>query len=162
VVGRGVVIGSNVTLKGAYILDNVVIDDKSTIEASIVGSDSHIMENVKISSGCVLDAGVVIGPSVVLEPQTLVASHRNSDEYSEPATSDEEDNFDTDVLGEEAIGYIYHREIDEDEVDMRNLRRGFVDYESPAEYTEVEGGSDSGSELDGSDDDGDNENGNDD
>jgi translation initiation factor eIF-2B subunit epsilon len=153
IIGRNCTIGVNVTLNGAYILDNVIIEDGCTVERSIVGSDSQLFQNVILSSGCILDSAVAIGPNVTLAANTMVASHRKGDEYSEAESSDEDDNFDVELLGADAIGYLYKAEVEDDEIDFRNVQRGFIDYESPAEYTELDVGSDHDSDFDGSDDD---------
>lgn len=51
-------LGSNVIIDGAYIWNNVVIEDNCEVYRSIVADNVHIMAGVKVEMGCIVSYGV--------------------------------------------------------------------------------------------------------
>ena len=51
-------IGANVTLEGAYLMDNIVVQDNAVIKKSIVSN------NVIIGALAIIEKGCIIGPDV--------------------------------------------------------------------------------------------------
>ena len=47
-------VGDNVHLDGAYIWDDVCIDDNCTINLAVLDNSVHVYRNTTILSGCVL------------------------------------------------------------------------------------------------------------
>ncbi|KAJ3262107.1 hypothetical protein HK103_003950 [Boothiomyces macroporosus] len=136
VIGENCTIGANAVIEGSYIFANSVIGDKCVISKSIVGENVQILEKVTLENGCVLDFGVCVGPNVKLEPRTRISAEKHSDEYHD----DSENELEYDVVGRGGRGYVYNPDYsdDEDEIDLRNVSRSYLDYESPSEYTEAD------------------------
>ncbi|KAJ3326333.1 hypothetical protein HDV06_000209 [Boothiomyces sp. JEL0866] len=136
VIGKDCVIGANCVIEGSYIFDNTVVGNECAVSKSILGKNVVLLEKVKLDNGCVLDFGVHIGPNVTLEPRTRISAEKHSDEYHD----DSENELEYDIVGKRGNGYIYNPDYsdDEDEIDLRNVSRSYLDYESPSEYTEAD------------------------
>ena len=52
--------GDNVTLEGAYIWDDVTIEDNSTVNTAVIADRAHIKSGVTINPGSVIGAKVTI------------------------------------------------------------------------------------------------------
>ncbi|KAJ3274956.1 hypothetical protein HDV01_001820 [Terramyces sp. JEL0728] len=130
------VIGSNVVIDGSYIFDNAVIADGCKVIRSIIGKDSTLLKNVTLEYGCVLDFHVTIGPNVTLEARSRVSAENHSEEFHD----DSENELDYDIVGRDGKGYAYNPDYsdEDDEIDLRNVMRSYLDYESPSEYTEAD------------------------
>ncbi|RKO86719.1 hypothetical protein BDK51DRAFT_45688 [Blyttiomyces helicus] len=126
VIGRNCKIGANVTIDGAYIWDNVTIDDDCTVSKSIVAEGVHLKAGVEVKHGCLICKQVVIGPSVILPHNTKLTLH------SGEADSDgEEPESDVAVVGVEGRGIVYQDgddedDEDDDDIDPRNIHLGTI------------------------------------
>lgn len=126
----------------SYILDNAVIDDGSIIETSLVGENVTLLQKVELCSGCIIEGGVTLGPFIILEARTRVSAKRILDEFSTDEDTDGGSpigGYDTNELGLQAAGFLYNPELsDDDDLDMRNVSRGYLDYESPKEHSDAD------------------------
>lgn len=57
-IGRNCRIGNNISLCDAYLWDNVIIEDGSSVDRSIVADNVHLKQNVKINRGCLISFNV--------------------------------------------------------------------------------------------------------
>ncbi len=151
-IGQNCVIGPNVVIQDSYILNNSFIQNGSKIINSIIGENVTILDNVVILKGCILESNITVGPSVTLPARTRVSFRKAIDEFTTDDETDDEahsQNLHTTLLGSNAIGYTYQLELSDDEdIDERNVERGYLDYESPSEYSEAEGSTDRDDEED--------------
>jgi NDP-sugar pyrophosphorylase family protein len=60
VIGKNCKIGSNVNIEGAYLWDNVIIEDGVEIKRSIVANDAVILTNTTLDNGCIVSFGVSV------------------------------------------------------------------------------------------------------
>lgn len=58
VIGKNCKIGSNVNIDGAYLWDNVVIEDGAEVKRSILANDAVILEDTTLLDGCIVSFGV--------------------------------------------------------------------------------------------------------
>ena len=135
-------LGANVKITGSYIMDNCVIEDTCIVETSILGNNVTLLQKVQICSGCIIEGNVTVGPYITLESRTKVSAKTISDEFS---TDEDTDGgspshiYDTDRLGLQALGYIYDPEVsDDDNLDVRNCAREYLDYESSLDDSECD------------------------
>ncbi|RKF62851.1 putative translation initiation factor eIF-2B subunit epsilon [Erysiphe neolycopersici] len=115
IIGRRCQIGKNVTIKNAYIWDDVKVGDGSLINRAIVANRCVIGKNCNIKSGALISFGVRIGDGIVVkEGQRITRSPRTN--Y--------DDNFeissytalsDPTLVGEDGEGHICDEDSDEDE-----------------------------------------------
>lgn len=107
IIGKNCVIGNNVKLDGAYIWDNVHIDDGCELMMCLIDNKVHLKNNVKVQNGCVIASEVVVGNSVTLSPgcrlTTRLASGNN------------------DVVGKDGQGCIFSKHVEDDDEDVDNL-----------------------------------------
>ena len=50
--------GENVLIEGAYLLDNVTIEDMCVVKSAVLGKNVHILDGVKVKHGSVLSSNV--------------------------------------------------------------------------------------------------------
>ena len=65
VIGRNCKIGSGVRIEGAYLWDNVVIEDGVSITASIICDNARVGQKSIIGKGCILSFNVCFGAYVI-------------------------------------------------------------------------------------------------
>ncbi|TVY71429.1 putative translation initiation factor eIF-2B subunit epsilon [Lachnellula suecica] len=105
IIGRGCQIGKNVTIKDAYIWDDVVIGDGSKIDRAIIANEASIGENCTIHPGALISYKVRISANTIIrESQRITRAKRKIDSYD---GDDEEEDVPSDpaIVGEEGAGY---------------------------------------------------------
>lgn len=105
VIGANCSIGNDVKLNGAYVWDNVTIEDGCNLTSCIIAHDVKLRKNTTIKTGCVIGEHVVLGPNVTLEACTLI--------QKEPLHKG--DKVDHNLVGKEGQGYRYVDSEDSDE-----------------------------------------------
>ena len=56
--------GENVQLDGAYVWDDVTIDDNCAVKTAVLDTGVHVYRNTTVQPGCVLAAKVRLGFTV--------------------------------------------------------------------------------------------------
>lgn len=120
VIGRNCKIGNNIHIKNSYIWDNSTIEDNSTIDFSIVASGSKIGQNTKLDKGSVIGFDVMISENQTVDKDVRISSkpvkHANrsfvnssedEDEDEDSGESEVDNSFDTSVVGNAGVGYVY-------------------------------------------------------
>lgn len=100
-----------------------------------------LLKGVVLSEGCILDYDVQLGPEVVIPAHTRIISELIDDGFgSEDEDESVNGESNTEMLGFQAHGFVYtdHLLEDDDEVDMRNIERGYLGYETPEETDDSE------------------------
>ncbi|CAG2161273.1 unnamed protein product [Oppiella nova] len=103
-VGSNCRIGKNVRIEDSYIWDNVVIEDNCVLNQCIIADNVHLKPNVTISGGSLISYNVVLGPNVSLKKFVHIIYDPN----------EQNDNFDTSVVGKEGKGVVYVEDRDDD------------------------------------------------
>ena len=67
VIGRGVNIGKNVKLEGAYIWDYAAVGNGSVIRSSIVADEARIGKNCRLEPGALVSFGAVVSDETVVK-----------------------------------------------------------------------------------------------
>ena len=89
-VGRGCKIGTNVTIEGAYIWDDVAIEDGSIIRQAIIANSSSIGKGCKIELGALISFGADLTQDSSVSANSWITRDHNKD-YNSNQDSDESD-----------------------------------------------------------------------
>ena len=89
-VGRGCKIGTNVTIEGAYIWDDVAIEDGSIIRQAIIANSSTIGKGCKIELGALISFGADLTQDSSVSANSWITRDHNKD-YNSNQDSDESD-----------------------------------------------------------------------
>ena len=76
--GRRCKIGKNVTIEGAYIWDNVSVEDGSTIRQAIIANDAVIGKYCEVKPGALISYKVRIPENVVVSEGSRITEQQNS------------------------------------------------------------------------------------
>lgn len=116
IIGRRCHIGKNVTIKDAYIWDDVSIDDGSTINRAIIASDAAIGRNCTIQPGALLSYGVRIADSKEISSNKRItrAKRKPADDYDDDKPL-ESVPTQKDIVGEVGEGYTLEDDSDSDD-----------------------------------------------
>ncbi|TVY30861.1 putative translation initiation factor eIF-2B subunit epsilon [Lachnellula hyalina] len=103
IIGRDCQIGKNVTIKDAYIWDNVSIGDGSNVERAIIANEAVIGKSCKIQPGALISYKVGISDNTEIKPnQRITRAKRKRDADSE---TEEEVPSDPSIVGPSGHGY---------------------------------------------------------
>ena len=83
------VLGSNVFLDGAHIMDDCIIGDGCTVKQSIISNNVTLKESVQVPKGCIIAANVYLESNTILEDYSQWFS---SDSVTLPFTVDSDDD----------------------------------------------------------------------
>jgi translation initiation factor eIF-2B subunit epsilon len=108
IIGRRCRIGKNVTIQNAYIWDDVVIGDGSTIDRAVVASEAVIGKKCKIQPGSLLSYGVRIADN----KETREGARITRAKQGEPLVAVPTD---TSIVGNGGEGYQFSDEDDSDD-----------------------------------------------
>lgn len=79
------IVGSGVTLKGAYLWKRVTIGNDCKITGSVLCDNVVVHRGVVINEGCILSYGVEVGPNFTLKARTRLS-------LKKPVESDSDDD----------------------------------------------------------------------
>ncbi|XP_013112236.2 translation initiation factor eIF-2B subunit epsilon [Stomoxys calcitrans] len=79
VLGQNVKIGQNCYISNAYVLDDVVIADNSSLEFCVVGAKTTIGSKTKLKDGCVVGKGCVLPANTNLSNAIIASSAGNKE-----------------------------------------------------------------------------------
>jgi len=85
VIGRNCKIGNHVMIKGAFLWDNVVVENGATVVSSILCDGVKIGPKAMVQKGCIVSFNVIVGSDVILSPFTKITA------FSPEKVSDEEE-----------------------------------------------------------------------
>ena len=88
--GRRCKIGKNVTIDGAYIWDDVTVEDGSTIRQAIVANGTSIGKNCRVESGALISFGVRIPESTTVSGTSKIT--RTKEESLSTTSADDSDS----------------------------------------------------------------------
>ena len=113
IIGRRCQIGKNVTIKNAFIWDDVVISDGSTVDRAIIASHAVVGKDCKIQPGALLSFGVRIADGKEVKPGSRItrAKRKSDDDGGE----DQVVPSDPGIVGDGGEGYEFHDEDEEDD-----------------------------------------------
>ncbi|XP_077557734.1 translation initiation factor eIF2B subunit epsilon-like [Haemaphysalis longicornis] len=103
VIGNNCTIGRDVKLQGAYLWDNVVVEDGCHLQNCLLASGVVVKKNVTVRPHCVLSFGVVVGPDIELKEGTLLQSTPDTDGFEDEPGDVEE--CDASLVGKEGHGF---------------------------------------------------------
>lgn len=131
VVGHHCHIGSDVTILGSILWDDVVIEDGAKIEQSIIANGAIVKEGAVLNRGCVIGAGCVIGKGMVISEFTRVTLEQDDDDdfgdgwgdedgSDESRSDDKNKNTDevqneTEIVGCDGKGRVWEPPAEDDE-----------------------------------------------
>lgn len=116
IIGRACQIGKNVTIKDAYIWDNVVVGDGSKVERAIIASEAVVGKNCKIQPGALLSFGVRIADSkeVISNTRITRAKRKPEDDYDDDKPFDSVPS-EPSIVGEGGEGYALSNDSDDED-----------------------------------------------
>ena len=119
VIGRGVQIGANCVIDGAYLWDGVQVESGSVIrKGCIIADRSKIKQMTTILENCLITADVVVGPRVSIPQGTRIAKW--SDRLQSLTLEDDlmmRRGSATVNLGADADGVVYEEDIAKDDLE---------------------------------------------
>ena len=136
VIGRSCDIKDNVTVEDSYLFDNVHIGDDCQVSRCIIGSNVILKHNVILGKGSIIGPGVIIGPNVTVPPRSKISIHfqrdysSDDDENQSIASDTERPCFEPALVGAEGEGYLFEHDDEDEDLDSRNVKLGFLDYDS--------------------------------
>jgi translation initiation factor eIF-2B subunit epsilon len=116
IIGRRCQIGKNVTIKDAYIWDDIFIGDGSKVERAIIASEAVVCRNCKIQPGALLSYRVEIADSIEIPSNLRItrAKRKPQDDYDNSAPFESVPS-EPSIVGEGGAGYVLQTEEEDEE-----------------------------------------------
>lgn len=123
-------LGSQSTVEGSYLFDNVRVGKGCKLEGCIVAEDVMIEDNVTVGRGALIGSGVILGKGTIIRPFDRIGKtpFKENDGFDDEDDEDDEDNeaYEAHRLqGAGSLGYLWPREdeatnSDDDEDDIED------------------------------------------